>query len=87
MKCGCGTACGKRRRSQLAEPSNGIRACGGGPPVHQAASSPEGLPEKLKGVGAIPVAPVVGGEGGEGLGMAAANDGALRATLVRMLPG
>ena len=49
-------------------------------------SSPDGLPGELKGVGAIPVAPVVGGEGGHGPGMAGASDGALRATLGRMLP-
>ena len=33
----------------------------------RAVSSPEGLPGELEGVGAIPVAPVVGGEGGGGL--------------------
>ena len=76
---------GRGGRSQLAEPSNGIRAGGGGPSGHRVVSSPEGVPEKLKGVGAIPVAPVVGGEGGEGLGMATASDGVLRATLGRML--
>ena len=59
----------------------------GGPSGHRAASSPEGLPEEFEGVGAIPVAPVVGGEGGHGPGMAIPNDGALRATLGRMLPG
>ena len=50
-------------------------------------SSPEGLPEGLKGVGAIPVGPVVGGEGGSGRGVADASGSALRATLGRMLPG
>ena len=59
----------------------------GGPSGHRAVSSPEGLPEEFEGVGAIPVAPVVGGEGGHGLGMAGASDGALRVTLGRMLPG
>ena len=53
----------------------------------RAACSPEGLPAQLEGVGAIPVAPAVGGEGGHGRGMAAASDGALRATLGRMLRG
>ena len=60
---------------------------GGGPSGHRAASWPEGLPEEFEGVGAIPVAPVVGGEGGHGLGMAVASDGALRVTLGRILPG
>ena len=60
---------------------------GGGPSGRRAASSPEGLPGEFEGVGAIPVGPVVGGEGGDGRGMVAASDGALRATLGRMLPG
>ena len=60
---------------------------GGGQAGHPAVSSPEGLPGELEGVGAIPVAPVVGGEGGHGPGTAGASDGALRATLGRMLPG
>ena len=60
---------------------------GGGRSGRWAVSSPEGLPEELEGVGAIPVAPLDGGEGGHGLGMAGASDGALRATLGRMLPG
>ena len=59
---------------------------GGGQAGDRVVSSPEGLPEEFGGVGAIPVAPVVGGEGSDGRGMAAANDGALRATLGRMLP-
>ena len=50
-------------------------------------SSPEGLPEDFDGVGAIPVAPGVGGEGGHGPGMAGASDGALGVILGRMLPG
>ena len=58
---------------------------GGGLAGDRAASSPEGLPGELEGVGAIPVAPGVGGEGSHGPGMAGANDGALRATLGRML--
>ena len=58
-----------------------------GPSGRRAGSSPEGLPGEFEGVGAIPVGPVVGGEGGHGPGMAAANDGALRATLGQMLPG
>ena len=60
---------------------------GGGPSGCRVGSSPEGLPGEFEGVGAIPVAPVVGGEGGHGPGMAGASDGALRATLGRMLPG
>ena len=60
---------------------------GGGLSGRRAASSPEGLPGEFEGVGAIPVGPVVGGEGGDGRGMAGASDGALRATLGRMLPG
>ena len=42
-------------------------------------SSAEGLPGEVEGVGAVPVGPGVGG--------ATANDGALRATLGRMLGG
>jgi len=53
----------------------------GGPVV----SSVEGLPEQLKGVGAIPLAPVVGGGEGHGPGTAAAVGSVLRATLGRML--
>ena len=60
---------------------------GGGQAGDRVVSSAEGLPEEFEGVGAIPVGPVVGGEGGHGPGMAAANDGALRATLGQMLPG
>ena len=60
---------------------------GGGLSGRRVGSSPGGLPEELEGVGAIPVAPVVGGEGGDGRGMATACDGVLRATLGRMLPG
>ena len=48
-------------------------------------SSAEGLPEELKGVGAIPVAPTVRGEGDNGRGTATASGKALRATLGRML--
>ena len=59
----------------------------GGPSGHRAVSSPEGLPEELEGVGAIPLATVVGGEGGHGLETAAASGSALQATLVRMLRG
>ena len=53
----------------------------GGPAI----SSGEGLPGELEGVGAIPVAPVVGGEAGRSQGMGAASGNALRATLERML--
>ena len=60
---------------------------GGGQAGDRVVSSPEGLPEEVEGVGAIPVGPVGGGEGGHGRGMAGASDGALRATLGRMLPG
>ncbi|MCY4400891.1 MAG: nuclease domain-containing protein [Gemmatimonadetes bacterium] len=49
-------------------------------------SSAEGLPEEVDGVGAIPVAPVVGGEGGDERGMAGACNGVLRAILGRILP-
>ncbi|MYB06453.1 MAG: DUF2357 domain-containing protein [Gemmatimonadetes bacterium] len=59
---------------------------GRGVPVgHPAVSSPEELPEKLMGVGAIPLVPVVGVGDGHGPGTAAANSGVLRATLERML--
>ena len=57
----------------------------GVPAGHPAVSSAEELPEKLKGVGAIPLSPVVGEGEGHGLGTAAANGGVLRATLERML--
>ena len=60
---------------------------GGGRSGRRVGSSPEGLPEEFEGVGAIPVGPVVGGEGGHGRGMAAASGSALRMTLARMLPG
>ena len=52
---------------------------------HQAISSPEGLPEELQGVGAIPLAPVVGDTAGGGQRGADANDDSLRQTLRRML--
>ena len=54
---------------------------------HQAVSTPEGLPEELQGVGAIPLAPVVGDTTGGGRRGAAASDGLLRETLRRMLGG
>ena len=60
------------------------KAGGGVPAGDTVASSPEGLPEKLMGVGAIPLAPVVGGGEGQGPGTAATG-GVLRATLERML--
>ena len=60
---------------------------GAGPGVRLVGSSPEGLPGEFEGVGAIPLAPVVGGEGVHGQGMAAASGSALRMTLGRMLPG
>ena len=50
-------------------------------------SSAEGLPGELEGVGAIPLGPVVPGEGGQGSGVVAGVDDTLRATLVRMLGG
>ena len=50
-------------------------------------SSAKGLPGRIEGVGAIPVAPLVGGEGDHGREMAAASGNALRATLGRMLRG
>ena len=58
---------------------------GGGLAGGRAACSPEGLPGEVEGVGAVPVGPTVGGEGGDGRGMAAASDGVLRATLGRIL--
>ena len=63
----------------FAVPGSGV------PAGHPAVSSPEGLPEELKGVGAIPVAPVVGGEGGHGRSLVATSGSALRATLGQML--
>ena len=60
---------------------------GGGRAGGRVVSSAEGLPEKLKGVGAIPVGPGGTGEGDDGRGKATASDDALRATLERMLPG
>lgn len=51
----------------------------------QAVSSPDGLQVEVEGVGAIPVGPMVGGEGGDGRRMAAVSGGVLRATLVRLL--
>ena len=60
---------------------------GDGRPVHRTVSSAEALPEGVEGVGAIPLAPVVGGKAGRGGGMAAASGSALRATLGRMLRG
>ena len=62
-------------------PGNSVQA------GEQAVSSPEGLPEELQGVGAISVAPVVGGETGRGGRGAATSDGLLRETLRRMLGG
>ena len=53
----------------------------------QVVSSPNELPGKIKGVGAIPVGPVVGREGNNGRATAGARDGMLRATLRRMLTG
>ena len=58
---------------------------GGGLAAGRVACSPEGLPGEVEGVGAVPVGPGVGGEGGGGAGIAAANDGVLRATLGWML--
>ena len=57
----------------------------GGRSGHQAVSSPEGLPEELEGVGAIPLAPGGGGTMGGGQGQVAASIGSLRQTLQRML--
>ena len=53
----------------------------------QVVSSPEGLSEELQGVGAIPLAPVVGDRAGGGARGAATTDGSLRETLRRMLRG
>ena len=60
---------------------------GGGQSGNQAVSSPEGLPEELEGVGAIPHGPVVGGTMGGGQREAATSDGLLRETLRRILGG
>ena len=59
---------------------------GRGRAVGREVASAEELPGEVEGVGAIPVGPVVGGKGGDAGGSAAAGDGALRATLRRMLP-
>ena len=50
----------------------------------KAISSPEGLPEELQGVGAVPLAPVVG-DGAGGGGNGATSYGLLQVTLRRML--
>ena len=50
----------------------------------KAISSPEGLPEEVQGVGAVPLAPVVG-DGAGGRGNGATSDGPLQVTLRRML--
>ena len=52
---------------------------------HQAVSSPEGLPEELQCVGAIPLGLVVGDTTGRGRRGEDANDDSLRQTLRRML--
>ena len=54
---------------------------------HQAVSSPEGLPGKLRGVGAIPVTPVVRGRTGRGQRLSDPSVDSLRLTLRRMLGG
>ena len=51
---------------------------------YQVISSPKGLPEEVQGVGAIPVAPVVGDEAAGGLGGAVGGGGLLRETLRRV---
>ena len=54
----------------------------------QAVSAPEGLPETLQGVGAIPLAPVIEDKAsGGGRRGAATNDEPLRETLRRILVG
>ena len=58
---------------------------GGGQSGNQAVSSPERLPAELQGVGAIPVAPVVGDTTGGGRRGASTSIGVLRETLRRML--
>lgn len=60
---------------------------GGGRDGGRVVSSAKGLPGRIEGVGAIPVAPLVGGEGDHGREMAAASGNALRAILARMLRG
>ena len=59
---------------------------GGGLSGGRVVSSADVLPGEVEGVGAIPVASVVVGEGGEERGMAGACNGVLRAILGRMLP-
>ena len=59
---------------------------GGGVAGGRVVSSAEELLGEVEGVGAVPVGPGVGGEGGDGRRIAAASDGALRVTLGRMLP-
>ena len=61
-------------------------AGGGGVAGGRVVSSAEGLLGEVEGVGAVPVGPGVGGEGGGGRRIAGASDGALRVTLGRMLP-
>ena len=58
---------------------------GGGRAGGREVASAEELPGEVEGVGAIPVGPVVGGKGGDAGGLTSAGDGALRATLRRML--
>ena len=65
--------------------SLGFRGVGGGLAVGWFLRL-RGCPGEFEGVGAIPVGPVVGGEGGDGRGTAVTTDSALRATLGRMLP-
>ena len=60
---------------------------GGGLSGSQAVSSPEGLPETVEGVGAIPLAPVVRNKTSGGEREAATSVGSLRETLRRMLGG
>ena len=54
---------------------------GGGVAGGREVSSAEGLPGEFEGVGAIPVGPGVGGEGGRGAGVAAGNDLRVRSSL------
>lgn len=60
---------------------------GGGRAGGREVVSAEELPGEVEGVGAIPVGPVVGGEGGDGRGVVATIDRSLHSTLRRILPG
>ena len=78
-------------RSWILYPGGEFRFFGvvgsGGQSGNQVVSAPEGLPDELQGVGAIPLAPVVGDKTDGGQREAATSVGSLRETLRRMLGG